>query len=135
MLATMHAQTAMSIVAGLASTPDMRDRRAVLRALTARTKQREYASVGELTRDSKLLVPRVRLILQTLCLEGYAVSVDMPGVTDGKQQPNYYRATGLVGVPQQSSTGNPVGPPPTPAPVQTPDTPSWLDEEGYVRTD
>lgn len=84
-LAAAHAQAAMGILSTLATTPDMRDRRAVLRVLAKRTEERGVVTIGEITRGSNLLVGRVRQILNTLMLEGLAAP--MGGATSDGGKP------------------------------------------------
>lgn len=122
-LAATHAQAAMGILSTLAATPDMRDRRAVLRVLAKRTEERGVVHVGEITRGAGLLIGRVRQILNTLMLEGLAAPMDGP-TSDGSKPglPNLFAFVRPM-TPQAQEQRDAIPPEPAILAGYTPDEP------------
>ncbi len=68
----LHIDSVREIGGCLATTRDMRDRRTVLAAIRATPR-----GIGEIIRDSKLLLKRVREILETLMTEGVVTTASL----------------------------------------------------------
>ncbi len=69
-IADLHIKSVLRVAEHLAPTRDMRERRDVLRAIKANPRR-----LGEIVNESKLLLRRVKEILETLMEEGQIVSV------------------------------------------------------------